>query len=703
MNTTLMKLKEGFSEKIAQLEEARIQLKKEFIGIDDPIDEIIENVRSWYTLAEIQDKPNIINLWGLTGVGKTSLLLRLSELLDVREKTFRIDLGEKKGKYALKASLDEISDISNDEPLIIILDEIQHARTLKGTIIKEEVENDANRIIWELIDSGKIASNLWGGAVIQLFEYIKTLSSVIHSGVVIRNGKVIDGINLFRREMKEFFHDDCEYVKEKEGEYYIAVPSTLYRIIFDFCPKRYGLKFVYDLEQYLKKLDQDETVVFLNQALKSAQRPRIQHFNKALIFVVGNLDEAYRFNGNMSADISADDFYELSKEINVPIVKSALRERFRDEQIARLGNTHIIYPALNKKAYREIIQLNLNSYFQTLQKRYGIEWTYDESLVDKIYSEGVYPTQGARPVFTTIEQVVKSKTSVIFQSVLEQPEEVDEISLSIQDGCLYSLFWKNKMYIDKAQFSVPSKLDALRLPKNDESQAITAIHEAGHAVLIAHLLHQAPQVITATSTDGNSEGFVFSRTKNKFFPKHELIKQAAIKLGGLMAEQIIFGEEYKTLGATSDIEKMYVLINAAFKEAGMGKKTYRYAASNLDESIALHHVEDVENEITEVIDAAKELAEQTLKSERRMLLELAQVLQNKSKVEQKEFIELYSKYGAKKIDFTEESTYYRDTINKALEALESMESIATHRAIVLNKSQQKENVLTNNLKHWRNE
>ena len=66
METSLETLRSTFLEKKEILENAKIQLKKEFIGIDSIIDEVVDVVSSWYTLNFLQDKPLIINLWGLT-------------------------------------------------------------------------------------------------------------------------------------------------------------------------------------------------------------------------------------------------------------------------------------------------------------------------------------------------------------------------------------------------------------------------------------------------------------------------------------------------------------------------------------------------------------------------------------------------------------------------------------------------------------
>ena len=80
MEINLQDLKHDFISKSERLEQAKVTLKSEFEGLDSIIDEIIELVSTWYTLNFIQDKPLIVNLWGLTGVGKTSLVNRITEL-----------------------------------------------------------------------------------------------------------------------------------------------------------------------------------------------------------------------------------------------------------------------------------------------------------------------------------------------------------------------------------------------------------------------------------------------------------------------------------------------------------------------------------------------------------------------------------------------------------------------------------------------
>jgi len=57
-----------------ELEEIKVKLKEIFVGLDDIIDEFINNIKVWYILPDVQTRPLIVNLWGMTGIGKTDLV-----------------------------------------------------------------------------------------------------------------------------------------------------------------------------------------------------------------------------------------------------------------------------------------------------------------------------------------------------------------------------------------------------------------------------------------------------------------------------------------------------------------------------------------------------------------------------------------------------------------------------------------------------
>lgn len=81
------------NEKQALLKNAEKILKQEYIGIDSVIESVTASINTWYLFPDLQERPLVINLWGMTGVGKTALITRLATLLNFEKKFFRYDMG----------------------------------------------------------------------------------------------------------------------------------------------------------------------------------------------------------------------------------------------------------------------------------------------------------------------------------------------------------------------------------------------------------------------------------------------------------------------------------------------------------------------------------------------------------------------------------------------------------------------------------
>jgi len=138
--------------RLATLDSARTQLKKEFIGIDRVIDELMDSISTWYTLPELQTRPLVVNLWGMTGTGKTSLIKRLAELIDKADAAYLLDLSNSADSYSFFETLSEVFNQNNGRPFIMTLDEFQHARTITDT--GEERTFGKMGLIWRILDTG---------------------------------------------------------------------------------------------------------------------------------------------------------------------------------------------------------------------------------------------------------------------------------------------------------------------------------------------------------------------------------------------------------------------------------------------------------------------------------------------------------------------------------------------------------------------
>jgi cell division protease FtsH len=75
-----------------RLRQIAIELKTELFGIDEVIDRVIDAVRAWYVLPDIITRPVIVNLWGLTGTGKTQLTRSLAKKLGFYDRLIEVQM-----------------------------------------------------------------------------------------------------------------------------------------------------------------------------------------------------------------------------------------------------------------------------------------------------------------------------------------------------------------------------------------------------------------------------------------------------------------------------------------------------------------------------------------------------------------------------------------------------------------------------------
>ena len=118
-------------------------------------------------------------------------------------------------------------------------------------------------------------------------------------------------------------------------------------------------------------------------------------------------------------------------------------------------------------------------------------------------------------------------------------------------------------------------------PKQDRSyiteqeRKITAYHEAGHALMTTLLLpeHYISKVTIIPSIRG-AGGFNLSiPTETMFQSKRQLMANIKVLLAGRAAEELIFGSENITTGASNDIQKASQLLLDYVNKFGMDEET----------------------------------------------------------------------------------------------------------------------------------
>lgn len=106
----------------------------------------------------------------------------------------------------------------------------------------------------------------------------------------------------------------------------------------------------------------------------------------------------------------------------------------RVEQIARLGNNHIIFPSLNTNAFMKIISTELAKIKQQVDQVSGVSIEFDTSVAQWLFEEGVTPTQRVRPLLSSIRYTIGDLIPKILERYYDQHEETDFILISISNG-----------------------------------------------------------------------------------------------------------------------------------------------------------------------------------------------------------------------------------------------------------------------------
>ena len=653
MGTNLLKNRSDILVKKQKLEATRKQLKSEFFGLDGIIDELINIVSSWYIFPYIQEKPVVVNLWGLTGTGKTSLINRMIGLLEIENPHYKLDMSKENQQLdKLPDLIEELNESNPEAPFVITLDEFQHARTINE--FGNEIQDSNSGIIWNLLDTGKVELSPDNFYFEELNELVTFYQKILNIGIVVRNGLVVKKATTYVRKCKqeELAHDKPHFidlVDEETGKVTRVkilnfVHSKDIEMIYGICKHKFN--FISELRDKLYALSGHETIAFIKEMLAYSLRPKLINATKSLIFVIGNLDEAYSMGGNYTPDISADEFYEQTKKIDITQIKDALKKRFRNEQIARLGNTHLIYPAFSEAAFNKLIEQQLRQISLKLRENFNLNLEFDKSIHHLIYSEGVFPTQGARPIITTVQQIISTRLSKLASEILLNNISVDKITFSYSNGLIYIKFYSDKELVHTFSEKQVLNLEKLRVSKKDDRQAITAVHESGHAVLTALLLKTIPENIISSSVDTGINGFVFSKIKWNYVSKKEVLARIAVYFGGFIAEEIVFGKDNVTMGSEQDIADATKFITTIFKSSGMGSRLASFRIKHDKNNYAVFDSGDeINNEALNWLDAGRKLAEKTIKANKVLLLNMSNYLSDHRQLNKKQIRQIVLKYA----------------------------------------------------------
>jgi len=203
---------------------------------------------------------------------------------------------------------------------------------------------------------------------------------------------------------------------------------------------------------------------------------------------------------------------------------------------------------------------------------------------------------------------------------------------------------RNKLKITMREFEdardkVMMGAERRTLAMSDEEKAMTAYHEAGHAVVGLNMEGSLPIHKATIIPRGRALGMVqYMPERDQISQsRQEMIARMAMAMGGRAAEELHFGYDKVTSGASSDIEQVTRIATAMVTEWGLSDKVGPIAYKDTDQqsftsgigrgsSISPETAKVIEGEIKRFIMEAHEKAREILTDKKDDWVALAEAL-----------------------------------------------------------------------------
>jgi rubrerythrin len=557
-----------------ELAKARADLQEAFVGIDDVIDELIDGIRVWYLMPEVLSRPVILNLWGMTGVGKTDLVRKLVKSLGQQERFIEVELsnGDTTSYHSSVGAVLDRNGMNDDKPKIVLFDEIQRFNTLDAD--GKPLVNTKFTDFWELLSDGRLSKRERSNLDTAMSDFI-------------------------------YYDRDARRRKEKGEEVNVDEGIGVW--------EARNLKETWGLEGELDEVS-DWTRTKALDFLKTVKSHKVVYepvnHSQTLIIISGNLDDAFSMSTMTGeADIDADIFRAFTEKITVVDIKQSLTRRFKPEQVARFGNVHLIYRALGKASYEELIAREVARVIATTKEHFGITLTVDKSMNKLIYRNGVFAVQGVRPVFSSVSDILEGNLSkMIFEAIMSGDKR---IAITYDEKAKQIVASLGK----RVTINIPyaGRLDKVRDRNIVDVVANVSVHEAGHAVVYGALFGLAPLQLTSRVASSYASGFTFPHDIHS--TRESMLNQIKVYLPGGLAEELVFGRGQATIGRASDRETATTMLLDFVRRYGFDDE-YQ-ATYTLDMAYAM------DKSVTD-IDAEKMMS--TLVAETRQLLNTHEAL-----------------------------------------------------------------------------
>ncbi|MCI5049314.1 MAG: ATP-dependent zinc metalloprotease FtsH [Rickettsiales bacterium] len=176
---------------------------------------------------------------------------------------------------------------------------------------------------------------------------------------------------------------------------------------------------------------------------------------------------------------------------------------------------------------------------------------------------------------------------------------------------------------------------------SDEEKSMTAYHEAGHAIVSIHCPASDPIHKATIIPRGRALGMVMRLPESDkiSYKREKMYADLAVAMGGRVAEELIFGHEQVSSGASSDIQYATKLARAMVSEWGMSEELgpvhygdessepfLGQAMATRSANVSQDTVKLIDDEVKRIIEQSYQHAKDILTNHHEQLESLAQGL-----------------------------------------------------------------------------
>lgn len=192
---------------------------------------------------------------------------------------------------------------------------------------------------------------------------------------------------------------------------------------------------------------------------------------------------------------------------------------------------------------------------------------------------------------------------------------------------------------------------------SDEEKENTAYHEVGHALLSKLLKNCDPLHKVSIIPRGMALGITMTLPEKDHLTltKSQLLDRLTMTLGGRVAEELVYGKESITTGASNDLEKVTALARKMVTVYGMSEKMGHMAYGKSEEHVFMGRdfghtrdfseeiAADIDKEVKKIVDDCYADATRLLQENKDMLEYISKKLLEEETLDEKEFVVLMDK------------------------------------------------------------